>query len=149
MCVTPLWLQILKQEWPHNWKDFIPQIVESGKTNETLCGNNMDILKKLSEEVRRCQLLTKYRLIMHAVQVFEFSLKQLTSRKVDQLKESLTQARAMISFVTERFFTLALWSILCSYRGTQRSRMIDQFLFVVDTGVPINLPALRIRDGER
>ena len=117
MCVTPLWLQILKQEWPHNWKDFIPQIVESGKTNETLCGNNMDILKKLSEEVRRCQLLTKYRLIMHAVQVFEFSLKQLTSRKVDQLKESLTQARAMISFVTERFFTLAVWSILCSYRG--------------------------------
>jgi hypothetical protein len=44
-------VQILKQEWPHNWKDFIPQLVESGKTNETLCGNNMDILKKLSEEV--------------------------------------------------------------------------------------------------
>ena len=70
--------QILKQEWPQNWKDFIPQIVESGKTNETLCGNNMQILKLLSEEV------------------FEFSLKQLTSKKVDQLKESLTQEFQLI-----------------------------------------------------
>uniref|UniRef100_A0A7S0M413 Exportin-1 n=1 Tax=Cryptomonas curvata TaxID=233186 RepID=A0A7S0M413_9CRYP len=81
MCLGKLNLilvQILKQEWPHNWKDFIPQLVESGKTNETLCGNNMDILKKLSEEV------------------FEFSLKQLTSRKVDQLKESLTQEFQLI-----------------------------------------------------
>mmetsp|Transcript_33911 Transcript_33911/g.66171 ORF Transcript_33911/g.66171 Transcript_33911/m.66171 type:complete len:1090 (+) Transcript_33911:310-3579(+) len=71
-------VQILKQEWPQNWKDFVPQIVESGKTNETLCGNNMQILKLLSEEV------------------FEFSLKQLTSRKVDQLKESLTQEFQLI-----------------------------------------------------
>jgi hypothetical protein len=51
MLTNVLRAQILKQEWPHNWKDFIPQLVESGKTNETLCGNNMDILKKLSEEV--------------------------------------------------------------------------------------------------
>ena len=89
-------VQILKQEWPHNWKDFIPQIVESGKTNETLCGNNMDILKKLSEEVMiysvACFECIAYEV---AIQVFEFSLKQLTSRKVDQLKESLTQARIL------------------------------------------------------
>lgn len=52
--------------------------MESGKTNETLCGNNMQILKLLSEEV------------------FEFSLKQLTSKKVDQLKESLTQEFQLI-----------------------------------------------------
>mmetsp|Transcript_15108 Transcript_15108/g.50989 ORF Transcript_15108/g.50989 Transcript_15108/m.50989 type:complete len:1084 (-) Transcript_15108:130-3381(-) len=71
-------VQILKQEWPHNWKDFIPQIVESGKTNETLCGNNMQILKLLSEEV------------------FEFSLKQLTSKKIDDLKERLTQEFELI-----------------------------------------------------
>ena len=84
MC--PFWLtpsffvatKILKQEWPHNWKDFIPQIVESGKTNETLCGNNMQILKLLSEEV------------------FEFSLKQLTSKKIDDLKERLTQEFELI-----------------------------------------------------
>lgn len=66
------------QEWPHNWKDFIPQIVESGKTNETLCGNNMQILRLLSEEV------------------FEFSLKQLTSKKIETLKESLTQEFQLI-----------------------------------------------------
>jgi exportin-1 len=71
-------LQVLKQEWPHNWKDFIPQIVESGKTNETLCGNNMAILKLLSEEV------------------FEFSLKNLTSRKIESLKESLTREFQLI-----------------------------------------------------
>mmetsp|Transcript_2101 Transcript_2101/g.4795 ORF Transcript_2101/g.4795 Transcript_2101/m.4795 type:complete len:1086 (-) Transcript_2101:355-3612(-) len=71
-------VQILKQEWPHNWKDFIPQIVESGKTNETLCGNNMQILRLLSEEV------------------FEFSLKQLTSKKIETLKESLTQEFQLI-----------------------------------------------------
>ena len=65
-------VHVLKHEWPQNWKDFIPQIVESGKTNETLCGNNMQILKLLSEEV------------------FEFSLKQLTSTKIDSLKEGLT-----------------------------------------------------------
>lgn len=71
-------VQILKHEWPHNWKDFIPQIVESGKTNETLCGNNMQILKLLSEEV------------------FEFSLKQLTSKKIDDLKERLTEEFQLI-----------------------------------------------------
>jgi len=71
-------VQILKHEWPHNWKDFVPQIVESGKTNETLCGNNMQILKLLSEEV------------------FEFSLKQLTSRKIEDLKERLTEEFQLI-----------------------------------------------------
>ena len=41
------------QEWPHNWPSFISDIVNAGKANETLCENNMLILKLLSEEVRR------------------------------------------------------------------------------------------------
>lgn len=40
------------QEWPHNWPTFISDIVNAGKANETLCENNMLILKLLSEEVR-------------------------------------------------------------------------------------------------
>ena len=45
-------VQIVKQEWPHNWPSFISDIVNASKTNETLCENNMIILKLLSEEVR-------------------------------------------------------------------------------------------------
>ena len=44
-------VQIVKQEWPHNWPSFISDIVNASKTNETLCENNMIILKLLSEEV--------------------------------------------------------------------------------------------------
>ncbi|KAI0035982.1 putative CRM1-nuclear export factor, exportin [Vararia minispora EC-137] len=44
-------VQILKQEWPHNWPTFIPELVESCKTNLSLCENNMIILRLLSEEV--------------------------------------------------------------------------------------------------
>jgi exportin-1 len=38
-------VQILKQEWPHNWPTFIPELVESCKTNLALCENNMVILR--------------------------------------------------------------------------------------------------------
>lgn len=40
-------VQIIKQEWPRNWTTFIPEIVGSSKTNESLCENNMIILKLL------------------------------------------------------------------------------------------------------
>jgi exportin-1 len=41
----------LKREWPKNWESFIPDIIGASKTNESLCQNNMIILKLLSEEV--------------------------------------------------------------------------------------------------
>lgn len=44
-------VQVLKREWPKNWQSFIPDIVGASKTNESLCQNNMVILKLLSEEV--------------------------------------------------------------------------------------------------
>lgn len=40
-------VQILKQEWPHNWPSFIPEIIASSKSNLALCENNMAILKLL------------------------------------------------------------------------------------------------------
>ena len=64
-------VQILKQEWPHNWPTFIPDLVGSSKTSEVLCENNMQILKLLSEEV------------------FDFSRGQMVTDKVKKMKESL------------------------------------------------------------
>jgi len=64
-------IQILKQEWPHNWPTFISDLVGSSKTSESLCENNMQILKLLSEEV------------------FDFSKDQMTTEKVSTMKKSL------------------------------------------------------------
>ena len=64
-------VQVLKHEWPQNWPSFITDIVNSSKTSEVLCENNMTILKLLSEEV------------------FDFSKDQLTEQKTKTLKESL------------------------------------------------------------
>ena len=43
--------QVLKQDWPHKWPSFIPDLVGASKTSETLCENSMIILQLLSEEV--------------------------------------------------------------------------------------------------
>jgi len=64
-------VEILKQEWPHNWPSFISDLVGSSKTSELLCENNMLILKLLSEEV------------------FDFSRDQMVTEKVKLMKESL------------------------------------------------------------
>uniref|UniRef100_A0A8H8CN60 Importin N-terminal domain-containing protein n=1 Tax=Psilocybe cubensis TaxID=181762 RepID=A0A8H8CN60_PSICU len=64
-------VQILKQEWPHNWPTFITELVESSKTNLPLCENNMVILKLLSEEI------------------FDFSAEQMTQTKIKNLKNQM------------------------------------------------------------
>ncbi|PFH52443.1 hypothetical protein AMATHDRAFT_74235 [Amanita thiersii Skay4041] len=64
-------IQILKQEWPHNWPNFITELVESSKTNLSLCENNMVILKLLSEEI------------------FDFSAEQMTQVKTKSLKNQM------------------------------------------------------------
>ena len=64
---------ILKQDWPHNWPTFIGDIVGSSKTSESLCENNMRILKLLSEDV------------------FVFSAETMTRAKIKQMKESLNE----------------------------------------------------------
>lgn len=64
-------VQILKQEWPHNWPNFIPELVESSKTSLSLCENNMVILRLLSEEI------------------FDFSAEQMTQAKIKNLKNQL------------------------------------------------------------
>ncbi|KAI8910419.1 CRM1 C terminal-domain-containing protein [Gorgonomyces haynaldii] len=64
-------VQILKQDWPHNWPSFIPEIVGSSRNNLALCENNMVILKLLSEEI------------------FDFSAEQMTQQKTKNLKNQM------------------------------------------------------------
>ncbi|THD21640.1 Exportin-1 [Fasciola hepatica] len=71
-------VEILKHEWPNNWPTFISDIVGASKTNETLCQNNMVILRLLSEEV------------------FDFSLGQMTQAKAKHLKDSMCQEFGLI-----------------------------------------------------
>lgn len=66
-------VNILKQDWPHNWPTFISDIVGSSKTSESLCENNMLILKLLSEEV------------------FDFSKNEMTAEKARLMKQSLNE----------------------------------------------------------
>ncbi|CAM9165729.1 unnamed protein product [Ectocarpus fasciculatus] len=66
-------VNILKQDWPHNWPSFISDIVGSSKTSESLCENNMLILKLLSEEV------------------FDFSKNEMTAEKARLMKQSLNE----------------------------------------------------------
>ncbi|KAL3821906.1 hypothetical protein ACHAXA_008440 [Cyclostephanos tholiformis] len=76
-------VQILKQEWPHNWVSFIPDLVGSSKTSEVLCENNMNILKLLSEEI------------------FDFSRDQMVTQKVKTMKESLNSEFVAIFHLCE------------------------------------------------
>jgi exportin-1 len=64
-------VEILKYEWPKNWPTFISDIVGASRTNESLCQNNMVVLKLLSEEV------------------FDFSLGQMTQAKAKHLKDTM------------------------------------------------------------
>jgi len=43
--------KIVKQEWPRLWPSFISDIVGSSRNGQSLCMNNMTILRLLSEEV--------------------------------------------------------------------------------------------------
>jgi exportin-1 len=71
-------IQILKQDWPHNWPTFIGDIVGASKTSETLCENNMRILLLLSEEI------------------FDFSKETMTAVKTRTMKESLHEEFAQV-----------------------------------------------------
>lgn len=80
-------MQLLKYEWPKNWPSFITDIVGASKTNESLCQNNMAILKLLSEEV------------------FDFSSGQMTQAKAKHLKDTMcsefSQIFQLCQFVLE------------------------------------------------
>jgi exportin-1 len=64
-------VSILKQEWPHNWPNFINEIISASHASMPICENNMAILRLLSEEV------------------FDYSADQMTSTKTKELKQTM------------------------------------------------------------
>lgn len=64
-------IQIVKQEWPHNWPSFIPDLCAAARTNQAICENSLRILCSLSEEV------------------FDFGRDRITSQRVSVLMASL------------------------------------------------------------
>eukprot|EP00736_Rhodelphis_marinus_P004090 Rmarinus@m.18775 len=71
-------VQIVKQEWPQRWRNFIPEIVGASRTSESLCENNMRILKLLSEEI------------------FDFSSGEMTQSRIRELKTSFNNEFSMV-----------------------------------------------------
>jgi len=71
-------VKIIKQEWPRNWSNFIAEIINASKTNESICENNMIVLKMLSEEI------------------FDFSEGKMTAAKTAELKQQFNSEFSMI-----------------------------------------------------
>lgn len=71
-------VQIVKQEWPDQWPNFIPELVHASKTSQSLCANNMNILLLLSEEV------------------FDYSGGQMTQEKMKTMKKNLNREFTLI-----------------------------------------------------
>ncbi|KAI9018661.1 armadillo-type protein [Phycomyces nitens] len=80
-------VQILKKEWPQHWAGFIPEIIESSKTNLNLCENNMKILKLLSEEV------------------FDFSGDHMTQTKMKKLKHQMVDEFGVVFTLCRQVLT--------------------------------------------
>lgn len=88
----------MKREWPKNWESFVGEIVGASRTNESLCQNNMVILKLLSEEV------------------FDFSAGNMTQMKAKHLKDTMCSEFAQIfelcQFVLVSSFNISYSSLL-------------------------------------
>ncbi|KAJ1985367.1 Karyopherin transporter [Dimargaris verticillata] len=82
-------VQILKQEWPHNWPTFITEMVSSGKSNLSICENNMAILKLLSEEI------------------FDYSAEQMTQDKTNKLQQQMWTEAAEVFHLCREVLELA------------------------------------------
>lgn len=85
-------IQIVVQEWPDKWPTFISDIVGASKSSESLCENNMRILKELSDEVRCPKLYCVHSGVTHThnAQVFE-NPGRMTEAKATRLKESMKE----------------------------------------------------------
>eukprot|EP00049_Salpingoeca_infusionum_P018286 m.356524 g.356524 ORF g.356524 m.356524 type:complete len:1068 (-) comp17567_c0_seq1:423-3626(-) len=64
-------VQIAKQMWPRHWPTFVTEIVNASKSSLSICQNNLEILKLLSEEI------------------FDFSRGKMVQVKIQHLKDAL------------------------------------------------------------
>ncbi|KAJ3123600.1 Karyopherin transporter [Nowakowskiella sp. JEL0407] len=105
-------VQILKQEWPQNWPNFIPEIIVASRSNLSLCENNMTILKLMSEEI------------------FEFSAEQMTQQKQKSLKsEMCLQFSEVFSLCFEILQKATKQSLICETLET-----LENFLTWIPLG---------------
>ena len=81
---------MLKHEWPKKWPNFISDIVEASKTSESMCQNNLEILKLLRLEFRWPNSMSfSYFHFLDSEEVFDFSSGQMTQAKAKHLKDTM------------------------------------------------------------
>lgn len=125
MCI----LQIARQDWPQKWPDFVIDIVEASKSNESTCENNLAILTLLSEDI------------------FDFSEDKMTRRKITKLKESLVKdfypIFSLCSFVLTSSKTHSLLKVTLSSLHRFLSWIPEGYIFgtelldvLIDTFLP-------------
>lgn len=71
-------VEVAKHDWPGQWPTFIAELVQSAKNSESICENNMNILKLLNEEI------------------FDYSAGKMTRAKIDHLKNTLAKEFQLI-----------------------------------------------------
>mmetsp|Transcript_14742 Transcript_14742/g.44368 ORF Transcript_14742/g.44368 Transcript_14742/m.44368 type:complete len:1072 (-) Transcript_14742:108-3323(-) len=107
-------VDIVKKEWPEDWPDFIPQIVELSRQNEAICENNMHILRLLSEEV------------------FDFGMDQ-TTQKNKVLKEAFkgqfAQVFELCNFIMEASQVPSLLVMTLKTLGAFLTWMDSRYIF--------------------
>eukprot|EP01133_Synstelium_polycarpum_P003998 gene3998-4628_t len=124
-----IFVQILKKEWPHHWSSFIPEIVQSSRSNETLCENNMNILKILSEEI------------------FNFSEEQMTQSKIQDLKIGFEKEFSLINelcqFILENATRPSL--IKATLETLQRFLSWIPLHYIIQTNLPTPEPSQLVK----
>jgi exportin-1 len=76
--INSIVIAILKYEFSTTWKEFIREVCETAKQSESLCLNNLNLLKMLSEEI------------------FDYSKNQMTSQQVTELKTTMREQFAHV-----------------------------------------------------
>lgn len=105
-------IEIVKHEWPHNWSDFLPSIINFAQANEVGCINVVSLLRIFSEEVwgERTNLTQKRaETLRNTLQengniVFNFFLQILkNSKNVILLQETLKSLNNYVTFLPAEF----------------------------------------------
>lgn len=79
----------MKHEWPKKWPNFISDIVEASKTSESMCQNNLEILKLLRFKIFNYCFILIMVVLFNSEEVFDFSSGQMTQAKAKHLKDTM------------------------------------------------------------
>ncbi|KII72118.1 Exportin-1 [Thelohanellus kitauei] len=105
-------VEILKFEWPRRWPEFLDEIVQSSKLNDSICLVNMKILRLLSEEIfqfshQMNHIKTQYlknALMSQFSSLFHHILEILKeSTNVALIDETLITLNGFLPYIPENF----------------------------------------------